>query len=913
MPGEVPGSWFGPFKLLQKIGEGGFGMVWMAEQREPIFRKVAIKVIKAGMDTKEVLARFEAERQALAMMDHPHIAKVLDAGATPSGRPWFAMELVRGVPITEFCDEQKLRTEERLKLFGDVCAAISHAHQKGIIHRDIKPSNVLVTRDGCPESAGLVKVIDFGIAKATQSKLTDKTLFTAFEQIIGTPVYMSPEQTGLGWQDVDTRSDIYSLGAVLYELLTGQPLFNGKTLAAAGYDEMRRIIREQEPPRPSLRLSTISDQDETTRIRRVQGAPPQKLSRLARGELDWIVMKALDKERARRYETASAFAADIARYLAHEPVEAGPPSAFYRFRKFARRNKAVIGTATLIATIILAATGVSISQAVEAHRARTRAEADKEQAQAITDFLIEVFQSPRQSTGRSTLVADVLARAAERLETELTVQPERQATLRDVLARTCVTTSLYPLAIELGEKSLKWHRIHSGPEHRATLETMALLSQSYVASGRKDEGIALLEEAIEIGRQAYGEGDLWSLERMIYLSNYYSSANRTADALELAEEVLDSRRKTLGPDHPATRMAANVLASHYESTGRHEESIPIREEALAFQLKTYGTEHRGTPGSMSNLGQSYINTGQLDKGLALLEEALILGRKLDGDTPNTALLAEALSEAYLKAGRLDEALRLREEIQTTRRKVLGLENPMTLKAMELLATSYLDLDRIEEGGRLLVERLRGDSRRTGGDQRGRQTDEEITAEVIRVFRERNIALVEKALPEESLIAYFNTHRDRFAETRLHLLTISGKKPEKDRAFMESLRDRLGRGETWKAVAGAASDDSSASFGGDLGWVNRADLGEDLWKAAFALEPGQISGVIEDETRFLLLKVVGREKGEPPTSLDQVRVAVTEAVVKDEEQARVRRWIDEVDEEAAGREDLGGEKPGKPGI
>jgi serine/threonine protein kinase len=357
---EGPGTVIGPYKLLEPIGEGGFGVVFMAEQHQPIRRKVALKVLKPGMDSKQVVARFEAERQALALMDHPHIAKVLDAGTTESGRPYFVMELVRGIPITEFCDTNQLAPRPRLELFVAVCQAVQHAHQKGIIHRDLKPSNVLVTlHDGTP----VVKVIDFGIAKALGQSLTDKTLFTGFAQMLGTPLYMSPEQAELSGLDVDTRSDIYSLGVLLYELLTGTPPLDQERLRRVSYDELRRLIREEEPPKPSTRISTLGEAAVTVSANRQ--SDPTQLSRFLRGELDWIVMKALEKDRSRRYETASALAADVQRYLHDEPVEACPPSALYRFRKFARRNKAVLRTAVVVAVaLLLALTALAFSTTV---------------------------------------------------------------------------------------------------------------------------------------------------------------------------------------------------------------------------------------------------------------------------------------------------------------------------------------------------------------------------------------------------------------------------------------------------------------------------------------------------------------------------------------------------------------------
>jgi serine/threonine protein kinase len=354
---EKPGDRIGRYKLLQQIGEGGCGVVYMADQEEPIKRRVALKVIKPGMDTKEVLGRFEAERQALALLDHPNISKVLDAGATETGRPFFAMELVRGIPITRYCDENKLKTEQRLELFIQVCQAIQHAHQKGIIHRDIKPSNILVAdHDGVP----VPKIIDFGIAKATAGQtLTDKTVFTALEQFIGTPAYMSPEQAKLSGLDIDTRSDIYSLGVLLYELLTGKTPFDAKRLVEAGFDEIRRIIREEEPPRPSQKLSTLAAAEQTTTARARQTDSP-RLIHLVRGDLDWIVMKCLEKDRNRRYETANELASDIMHHANNEPVLARPPSNLYRFQKMVRRNKLRFAAATLIAVVLMTGTGICI-------------------------------------------------------------------------------------------------------------------------------------------------------------------------------------------------------------------------------------------------------------------------------------------------------------------------------------------------------------------------------------------------------------------------------------------------------------------------------------------------------------------------------------------------------------------------
>jgi serine/threonine protein kinase/Flp pilus assembly protein TadD len=380
---ERPGTVIGPYKLLEQIGEGGFGVVFMAEQTQPVRRKVALKVLKPGMDTRQVIARFEAERQALALMDHPNIAHVLDGGETASGRPYFVMELVRGIPITEFCDQNHLPVRARLDLFVSVCQAVQHAHQKGIIHRDLKPSNVMVTlHDDKP----VVKVIDFGIAKASGQQLTEKTLFTNFAQMIGTPLYMSPEQAQMSGLDIDTRSDIYSLGVLLYELLTGTTPFDQERFRKAAYDEMRRIIREEEPAPPSTRISTLGQAAGMVSANR--GSDAKRLTQLCRGELDWIVMKSLEKDRNRRYETANGLARDVERYLRDEPVQACPPSASYRLRKLARRHKAALITASLLVAMLLLGTGISVWQAITATQARdaeTEARIELSAAKQIAD------------------------------------------------------------------------------------------------------------------------------------------------------------------------------------------------------------------------------------------------------------------------------------------------------------------------------------------------------------------------------------------------------------------------------------------------------------------------------------------------------------------------------------------------
>src|SRR5262245_55213159 len=477
--GEKAGDRIGRYKLLQQIGEGGCGLVYMAEQEEPVRRRVALKVIKLGMDTKSVIARFEAERQALAMMDHPNIAKVFEAGATETGRPYFVMELVRGIKITDYCDEHNLSTRDRLELFIQVCQAVQHAHQKGIIHRDLKPSNILVaSNDGVP----VPKVIDFGIAKATQGRLTDQTLFTAFEQFIGTPAYMSPEQAELTMQDVDTRTDIYSLGVLLYELLTGKTPFDGQELIASGLDQMRRTIREQEPLRPSTRLSTMMEGELTTTAKHRHTEAP-RLIHLLKGDLDWIVMKCLEKDRSRRYETTAGLARDIERHLNNEEVSARPPSTVYRLQKAVRRNQAAFGAAVGIAAMMLIGMGVSTSEAIRAAKAereqlrlRQIAETKERKSEQIAQFLKDMLKGvgPSVAMGRdTTMLRGIVDRTAERIGTDFKNQPEVEIELGLTLGGVYLDLQEYRKVELMANETVRLARAYFGEENLAVADALS--------------------------------------------------------------------------------------------------------------------------------------------------------------------------------------------------------------------------------------------------------------------------------------------------------------------------------------------------------------------------------------------------------------------------------------------------------
>jgi serine/threonine protein kinase/tetratricopeptide (TPR) repeat protein len=682
---EGPGTAVGPYKLLEQIGEGGFGVVFLAEQIRPVRRQVALKVLKPGMDTRQVVARFEAERQALAIMDHPNIARVLDGGATASGRPYFVMELVKGVPITDFCDQNRLTPRQRLGLFVDVCRAVQHAHQKGIIHRDLKPSNVLVSRH---DATPVVKVIDFGVAKALGQELTDKTLFTGFAQMVGTPLYMSPEQAGLSDLDVDTRSDVYALGVLLYELLTGTTPFSRERFLRAGYDEIRRIIREEDPPKPSTRLSASTES--LPMISAQRQTEPARLPKLVRGELDWVVMKALEKDRTRRYETAAGFAADVQRYLADEPVLACPPSAGYRLRKFARRNRGPVLAAALVLLALVGGVVGTTWQAVraelgwraEAERAEGErlAKLDAEKARekeaearraaedaenlareseadsvAFSRFLVEdVLWAPRpqgQSGGQGidVTVRQALRQAAERMSERFRGRPRAEAVARHDLGVTFRLLGDLAAAEEQLRKALALRREVLPPADPLTLNTQNSLAVLLVERGKPGEAIPLFEDTVAGRKAKLGPDHPHTLATMDNLANAYRTAGRLADALPLFQETVARMTDKLGPAHPDTLTAMNNLALAYGAAGRPREKVATLEKSVSLAKTTFGPDHPETLTGMNNLAVGYWEVRNAGQAIPLMEQVVELRlAKIGADHPYTRTSLHDLALMYTR-------------------------------------------------------------------------------------------------------------------------------------------------------------------------------------------------------------------------------------------------------------------------
>jgi eukaryotic-like serine/threonine-protein kinase len=718
--GRPPDTVIGPYKLLEPIGEGGFGVVYMAEQAQPVRRKVALKVLKPGMDTKQVVARFEAERQALALMDHPHIARVFDGGQAPSGRPYFVMELVRGVPITTFCDQNHLGVRERLELFIPVCQGVQHAHTKGVIHRDIKPSNVLVTlHDGVP----VPKVIDFGIAKATGQQLTEKTLFTGFAQMVGTPLYMSPEQAEMSGLDVDTGSDVYALGVLLYELLTGTTPFDKERLRQAGFDEMRRIIREEEPPRPSTRLSTVGQAATTASEKR--RSDPRRLSRMFRGELDWVVMKALEKDRNRRYDSASAFAQDVRRYLHDEPVLACPPSVSYRARKFLRRNRGpalAAGVCLLLLVAGIVGTTAGLVRALAAERetneALTQVTAEKAKTQsaltgtrealdALTDGVVETMfaKQPELGEAEKAFLRKVLGfyeaftrQSGETAEARFLRAKGffKVAYLRDLLGQRHEAEAGYRRAEALlGELAGEFPDEPEYPHKLA--RTQGNLGTVLWELGKEAEAETALRRTLDLRaglvKQFPRAGEYRSelartyhdLGFLLEGQEKYADAEKAyGQALKL-EEKLVTESRGLVPYRQGLARTRSVLGGLLRKQKRYAEAEKEYHEALKVQERL--VEEAPVPRVRRNLADSYHGLGIVLAGLGkgpeaekAFEQAVALGKKLAEDFPNVLAYHHELANDYGDLGFFLRGQGKHADAEKAYRRALGLREKVVAKA-----------------------------------------------------------------------------------------------------------------------------------------------------------------------------------------------------------------------------------------
>lgn len=747
VPSETTGTLVaGKYKLLQQIGEGGMGAVWMADQSEPVKRRVAVKLIRAEKgSSKAILSRFEAERQAIALMDHPHIARLLDAGTSESGAPFFVMELVKGVPLTEYCDARKLSIPERLKLFMQICGAVQHAHQKGIIHRDLKPTNILVeSHDGRP----VPKVIDFGLAKATSSlQLTEKTLFTGFGAVLGTLQYMAPEQANFNAIDIDTRADVYALGVILYELLTGVTPIARETLKQAALDEMLKLIREEEAPTPSSKLNSS---DSAPSIAANRQSEPAKLGRFVKGDLDWIVMKALSKERERRYETANGFAKDIERFLVHEPVQAGPPSAAYKLRKYIRRHRGPVIAATLVLVALLAGIASTTAGllhaeqqrrvAVKAANAERRAKQEADRQRQSAEKAAAAEKRARQEANRQRQSAEKAA-AAEKLAKEQAehrlkqtakgvelfagmlkgLNPrseeeggpplyeqlrERASQAADELTGDSVGD---PIAVALLQRLLGEALNDLGDAKKAIelLEQARAtaagqdsgldlgpvensLASAYQDDGQFQKAIVLQEQACERLRKTLGEEHPNTLVGLSNLGNLYRDAGKVNAAISLLERVRDAQVRLFGGDDPNAHATMNGLASAYVVGGRYLDAVALFEFVHRAFLRIHGAEHVDTLTVAGNLAVAYGNVKRHADAIALLEQVRdAKARKFGEESPTTLSTLGNLAVEYASTGNYPKAIALDEEIYERRALKLGSQHPDTLLARSNLGATYV--------------------------------------------------------------------------------------------------------------------------------------------------------------------------------------------------------------------------------
>ncbi|MGE5295994.1 MAG: tetratricopeptide repeat protein [Solirubrobacterales bacterium] len=734
---EQPGGQIGRYKLLSILGEGGMGIVYLAEQDRPVKRHVALKVIKPGMDSKRVLARFEAEQQALALMEHPHVARVHDAGLTPSGRPYFVMEYVRGVPITEYCDKHRLTVEERLRLFLHVCEAVQHAHQKGVIHRDLKPSNILVTVE---DAQATPKVIDFGVARAISQPLTERTLHTELGQLVGTPEYMSPEQADLGNQDIDTRTDVYSLGVVLYELIAGVLPFDPHALREQGIDGVRKVICEQDPQTPSTKLSRTG-MEESTRSAQQRRMNIRQLQRTLRGDLDWITLRAMAKDRTRRYCSAGELAADILRYLNHETVTADRPGLVYTARKFVCRHRALVSGVAAVLTVLLAGLIVSLVFAFRAQRAR-------DEATAVAEFLQEdVFGTfdGWDLGGQQITIGDFLDAASKKVPGKFSDAPLQEAAIRKTLgalylkvnrfddAELHLRRSLDIFTRELGRQDrhtldvvdqlgqMYWHqwqydeaerylseslqhkRRFLGSEHPDTLQTMGWLGWACYGNGEAKRAVSLLAEAYETARCTRGDRDRITLECMFYYGSALLFHGQNADAERILEDALRLSQGVLKPAHPWVGYPTALLGRLYSQRGRYEDASKLLNSALAVSRDAWGEVSGGTFHNMVALAENYARQGLTADAETLLLDSVRRDEQAAGSQrPVTVPILTYLSSFYLWQKRYDEAEHWLNKALAVSLTSYGEKHAFTWLSRIELATVYQEQGRYEEADKQLA-------------------------------------------------------------------------------------------------------------------------------------------------------------------------------------------------------------------
>jgi len=696
----------GPYRLVRRIGEGGMGQVWLAQQTAPVQRQVALKLLRAGLYDLSILQRFQSERQALAMMDHPSIAKVFDAGATPDGQPYFVMEYVPGQPITRYCDQHRLGILERLDLFVKTCEGVQHAHQKAILHRDLKPANILVVEvDGKPEP----RIIDFGMAKAISPEVEGATLFTQAGTPVGTPGYMSPEQADPGMAGVDTRSDVYSLGVVLYVLLTGLQPFDTEPGTKRPLSEVIRQLREEDPPRPSRRIGGLGGAADTVADRR--GTRPAPLVRLLEGDLDWITLKALDRDRDRRYGAPSELAADIGRYLRNETVVARPASAGYRLRKYTRRHRVGVALAAGLALLLVGFAGM---QAVQLRRI----ERERDRANRITDFMTRMFKvsSPSESRGNSVTAREILDRASTEIASGLARDPQTQGQLMFTMGTVYRDLGLYGRARDLLERASGVQRDALGADNPETLASEIALADTMARTGRQADAEVLARRTLASARRALGSRHRVAIDAMNVLAVILGIEGRYSEAEPLAREALDTAQAVLGPAHSDLVRYRSGLASVLADLGRLPEAEALTREALQAERAALGPEHPDTLHMMNNLAAMLGNQGRQVEAERIQREVVEIERRVLGpDHPETVFAMGNLANYLADQGRYAEAERMQRDVLAANRRSLGPEHPETLRVMANLVNTLSGEKRYDEAETLQRETLEIETRVLGPD------------------------------------------------------------------------------------------------------------------------------------------------------------------------------------------------------